>query len=169
MRSLTILLFTVAFGFLPVHASVCSRIREAKVPQPRWRVDHFIYDAALHRDWEVLVDCRHPNAPARIELAPAKPQPTLKTQSAGSQAESREVNRRPAVSVSIQAGAAVEVSNAANARASILLSGTAMQTALSGQVIRIRLKPSGRFVTGIVRGPHSVELATAAKPSWRKP
>lgn len=175
MRLLIILFLAVGLVSLPAHASVCRDVRGAEAPQAHWKVAHYIYDSSLHRDWEVLVDCQHPDAPARIGLAPTSVHRAAGTgahnvQGTGHEAASRgRANRPSAAPISIKAGAAVEVSNAPDASASIMLTGTALQTALSGQIIRVRLRPSGRFVTGIVRGPHSVELATIARLSWGKP
>jgi hypothetical protein len=168
-------LFITALVSIPAHAFVCAGARNATAGEARWEVDHYVYDSSLHRDWEVLVNCDRPDAPARIELAPAGVRGIVGAPIRNVRRVSRESAIRngasllPARPLSIKAGAAVEVSSAAHARASILFSGTATQSALAGQVIRVRLKPSGKFVTGIVRGPHSVELAPVAKPSWGKP
>lgn len=122
-------------------------------------LDHYVYDASLRRDWEVLIDCNHPATPAQMKLAPTT---VGAMQSLKRAVATPEKNRAPIIRV----GTDVEVSNGPSARTSIRLSGTAMQTAFPGQPIRVRLNVSGRFVTGLVRGPHSVELASAAKPLW---
>ena len=66
----------------------------------------------------------------------------------------------------IKAGGTVEVSGTPGARAAIRLSGIALETAFAGQPIRVRLSAGNRLITGVVRGPHSVELAAAARPLW---
>lgn len=131
-------------------------------------MDHFIYDASLHRDWEVLVDCSRPGAPARIELTRPGTAATIPAYAGRHQDAEKAVRSPAAYRIHVKAGDAVEVFSSADDPARIMLSGIAMQSALAGQVIRVRLRASGRFVSGIVRGAHSVELA-AVKRSWREP
>jgi flagella basal body P-ring formation protein FlgA len=69
----------------------------------------------------------------------------------------------------VSSGARVEVENSAGSSASIRLSGTAMETAFSGQSIHVRLSLGGRIVKAVVRGPHRVELAAAVTPVWGEP
>ena len=155
MRAL-ILVFALPFAVLHAHASACAA-REKAATQ-RWAIDHYIYDASLKQDWEVLVDCDHPTAPARMKLAP---------NTAG---RLQSAKRFPSGAVKaasiITAGSAVEVSAAPGSPATIQLSGTALQTVFAGQPIRVRLSAGNRLVTGLARGPHSVELAAAAAPRW---
>jgi hypothetical protein len=155
MRRLAIAASTIALASGCAWASVCSAAPTEAIP--RWTLDRYVYDSSLKRDWSVFVDCNHPAAPARMKLAPS---------ATGSKRMAAEVvsNLAPII---VKAGTAVEVSNSMNALATMHLSGTAMQTAFLGQPIRIRLDASGRFITGLVRGPHSVELASSAKPLWR--
>jgi hypothetical protein len=177
----TFLIFAIAAA--SAHASVCDAPSGDKAVQSRWRVDHYAYDASLKRDWEVLVDCDHPGAPARIKLAPAGAHPPIRDEAhvadaarvanAAQGEQEKELiqhfaNPQPPP-ITIKAGTAVEVSSAPNAPARILLSGTAMETGRLGQQIRVRVHASGRLLSGIVRGPHSVELAAAAQPAWGKP
>lgn len=161
-----------ALAAASAHASVCGTPSGDKTVQPRWRVDHYVYDASLKRDWEVLVDCDHLGAPARMKLAPEGSH-RVRVASAvpiGQKPKSAQpvTNFQPAPVV-IRPGAPVEVSSAPNAPAQILLSGTAMEPGRVGQPIRVRINASGRFLQGVVRGPHSVELAAVAKPVWGKP
>lgn len=149
------------------YASGSTQLCGDTTAHPRWTVDHYVYDASLKRDWAVLTDCEHPGAPARMELLPkGVHEPIGRTAHAGQFLKT--ANPKPRA-VAVKAGAAVEVSSAPNAPARILLSGTAMQTAFAGQSVRVRLTASGRFIRGIAVGPHSVELAAAAQPSWGKP
>ncbi len=104
----------------------------------------------------MLVDCNHREAPAQMKLA------------SGS-AHILAAKHDNLSSIAIYAGTAVEVSSSAGAPAVIHLSATAAETAFLGQPIRVRLSANGHFVTGLVRGPHLVELVAASRPSWRKP
>ncbi|HET8637941.1 MAG TPA: flagella basal body P-ring formation protein FlgA [Acidobacteriaceae bacterium] len=177
MRRLIWILLIFALAAASAHASVCDTPSGDKTVQPRWRVDHYVYDASLKRDWEVLVDCDHPGAPARMKLAPKgahalvqnAPRDISNVARAEQDSETApHANPQPAPVV-IRTGAAVEVSSAPGSPARILLSGTAMEMGRLGQHIRVRIDASGRFLQGTVRGPHSVELAAAAKPAWGKP
>jgi hypothetical protein len=161
MRRLAILVSALALAAVAARASVCPA--PAKTAPPRWTFDHYVYDASLRKEWAVYVDCNHPSAPARMELAP---------DIAGRLQPAKSAAGKPnasSASGAVKAGSAVEVSNSAAAPAGIRLSGTAMETAFPGQPIRVRLSVGGRFVTGLVRGPHSVELIAAAKPLWGAP
>ena len=167
MRPFAILVFAVTLAAVSARASVCEAASSATAAMPRWRVDHFIYDASLHRNWEVLIDCDHPAAPARMKLTSnISILPAIETRKAA-RSEAKIIPSVPLIG--IKAGTAVEVSNSADAPASIRLSGTAMQSAYRGQAIRVRLSANGHFVIALVCGPHSVELAAAAKPSWGQP
>jgi hypothetical protein len=171
------LIFALAAG--SAHASVCGEASGDKTAQPRWRIDHYVYDASLKRDWEVLVDCDHPGSPARMKLAPEGEHTPRSAELAraskavhGEQepdSASHVVEPQQPTPIVIRAGADVEVSSASGSPARILLSGTAMEMGRVGQEIRVRIDASGRFLQGTVRGPHSVELAAAAKPAWGKP
>lgn len=169
-----LLIFSLADVF--AHASVCESASPKKTTQSRWRVDHYAHDASLKRDWAVLVDCDHPGAPARMKLAPRGEHAPVQNVPVGGVRVARVIHGegklefvKPQPPIAVKAGAAVEVSNAPEAPARILLSGTAVETARLGQPVRVRLNLSGRFVQGIAQGPHSVELAGMALPAWRKP
>lgn len=158
MRTLLLLAFAFALAALPARAAACVS---------GWHVDHYVYDAALHRDWAVLVNCAHPAEPARMQL-------TSRTDAKiAARADARSNEKRgpqsTAPEICIKAGAAVEVSNAASSVVSMHLSGIAMQAAALGQTIRVRLNPEGYLIHAIVRGPHAVELVAENKPSWRRP
>jgi len=172
MRCLVWILLIFSLAAVSAHASVCDTPSGDKTAQPRWRVDHYVYDASLRRDWEVLVDCDHPGASARMKLAPEGTHFTRAASAVPVEQETKHAqpaaNSQP-TPVVIRAGADVEVSSAPGSAARILLSGTAMEMGRLGQEIRVRIDASGRFLQGTVRGPHSVELAAAAKPAWGKP
>lgn len=168
MRIFSILVLAAALAaFMPARASACEAAPASSQALSGWTVDHYVYDAALARDWEVMVDCEHPARPARIRLAPqSEMRAVKKSGGSGMRGSKAEALRRPKA-VRVMAGAPVEVTSA-DARVRILMAGTAMQTAFLGQSVRVRLTIGGRFVEGIVRGPHRIELA-AAGPSWGKP
>lgn len=158
MRILLFILFAFALAALPARAAACASA---------WRVDHSVYDAVLHKQWAVLVNCAHPEDPARMEIISSR-------DAAGVHAREVERNEKReaaifAGAISVKAGTAVEVRNAVNGMVSIRMAGTAMQSASIGQTIRVRLNSEGSFVYAIVRGPHVVELAAAgSKPVWRQ-
>lgn len=172
MRRLVWMFLIFALVATSAHASVCDAPSGNKTVQPRWRIDHYVYDASLKRDWEVLVDCEHPGVPARMRLAPVGAHRTRAANATPVEQEPKPAqpvaNSQP-TPVVIKAGADIEVSSAPGSPARILLSGTAMEMGRVGQDIRVRINASGRFLSGIVRGPHSVELASVAKPAWGKP
>lgn len=162
MRPLAIPVFAFALAALSARASVCNASAAAKphvqTAKPHWTLDHYVYDASLHQDWAVLVDCSHPASPARMT-------PAQNTQSR--EHRSRAQSAAPVrPQVSVKTGTTVDVLNAADDPASFHLAGTALETAFVGQPIRVRLGASGNMVRALVRGPHSVELAAEAKPSW---
>lgn len=155
MRRLLLTFVALALAASPARGAKC--MAKETSDQPHWIPDHYRYDSALHRDWQVLVDCSHPAAPARMRLAP------------GTHAVTHHDDRVTAAPVVLHAGTAVEVSSAPNSPAAIRLSGTAMQTAFAGQPVRVRLTSNGRFVTAVVRGSRSVELLPTQKPRWGQP
>ena len=160
MRRALILVVTLPLAVSHAHVSVCAA-REKAATQ-RWVIDHYIYDASLKQDWEVLVDCDHPAAPARLKLA-------LNTSDRPQSAKRFPSSPVKTAAPIIKAGSTVEVSGAPGSSAAIQLSGTALETAFAGQPIRVRLSAGNRLVTGLVRGPHSVELASATKALWSRP
>lgn len=172
-----------AFSFLALIAVLACPVSRgdasvsAKQPEAlrsQWELDHYFYDASLHREWEVLVDRVHPDAPARVELVPFSKQSNhdesvrVAKAAVPKAAKPNNASRRSFIPVTIRAGELVSVSNSAQSSVSISMRGTAMQTASFGHKIRVLLNPSGRFLSGVVRGPHLVELAAPAKISWGK-
>lgn len=174
MRIFALLILFLAFPCFAADSAAATTAEEAKSPQVRWEIDHYFYDESLHREWEVLTDRTHPAAPSRMELVPISKQGKHEesehvVQTMGFKGTKQNHASQWAFSpVCIRAGQSVEVSNAAPARTRILLEGVAMQTASPGQKIRVRLGSTGRFISAIVRGPHLVELAPPAQPSWGK-
>ena len=143
-----------------------------------WRVDHYLYDAALHRSWAVLIDCDHPDAPSQMVLLPGSPKypserrVVIARRGFASQYESGAGSLRwvrPVAKAEIRSGESVDVANRPGSPAAFLLAGTAEETAFAGHVIRVRLKVNGAEVRAVVTGPHSVVLSAVSKPVWRKP
>jgi hypothetical protein len=147
----------VALAITGLQARAATCTAETNSGQPHWILDHYHYDPALHRDWQVLVDCNHPAAPEQTRPAPS------------ASGISHRGNRVTVSTVVVHAGAVVEVSSTPNSPTAIRLSGTAMQTAFVGQPVRVRLASSGRFITALALGPHSVELVQPQKPQWGHP
>ena len=157
MRRVLILIFALPLAVAYAHTAVCAA--PGNVVARHWTVAHYVYDASLKQDWEVLIDCDHPAAPARLKLA-------LNTSDRPQSAKRFPSSPVKTAAPIIKAGSTVEVSGAPGSSAAIQLSGTALETAFAGQPIRVRLSTGNRLVTGLVRGPHSVELAAAATPRW---
>lgn len=171
MRAIVFPVLFLALPFLAAHGATSRIAEEAKAQRAHWEMDHYFYDESLHREWEVLVDRAHPDTPARMELVPIGKHEESEdvARAAGlNGAKQSDAGRQAFSAVCVRAGQIVEVSNAVPAPARILLEGVAMQTAFPGQKIRVRLGSTGRFISAIVRGPHSVELAAPVGPSWRK-
>jgi hypothetical protein len=152
MRAPTVLLVLATQAvFAP--ASVCPVPRAelgAAMTGENWTLDHYLYDPSLRKTWAVLLDCNHPQGPARMELAAGNSSPEFRPQ------------------VTIRAGSAIEIVNPSSARASIRLTGTAIETAAVGHPIRVRLSAGGNIVLCYARSAYTVELDSAAKPSWNK-
>lgn len=174
MRSFSVPIVLLVLGSWAVGATACRAPEGAKAAGARWQVDHYVFDASLHRDWKVLVDCRHPDAPARMELLPPAVQGRDKGKYLSVEQAAHEGDARPngaqefLIPSLIKAGETVNVASGARGPARISMRGIAMQTAFSGQKIRVLLSANGRFVSGVVRGPHRVELSSVAR-SWGKP
>lgn len=144
-----------------------------------WRIDHYLDDVALHRRWAVLVDCDHPDAPARVVPAgratggaacQARPAATVR---GGSQSRSANAGvggstTRRWSTPEIKAGAEVEVESPAGASARFLLSGKAIEPGYAGHAIRVRLNATRSIVRAGVRGPHLAVLIASHEPAWRR-
>src|SRR5215831_2158140 len=73
MRRFLILLAIVMamFAIRPLGASVCDAKGRKSTLQPGGlSIDHYIYDAALHHRWAVMVDCEHPDWPWTLQSTP---------------------------------------------------------------------------------------------------
>lgn len=174
MRSFVLLVLIFATAAAVGHAATCT-FPEGKAPRVRWRIDHYVYDASLRRSWKVLVDCDHPDAPPHMELVPLEDRSgqgnsaRMPRRADSGNTKHEDVKQGTLAPVCVKAGEVVEVLNAPHGAASISMQGIAMQTALRGQRIRVRLTAGGHFISGVVRGPHLIELAGAIRPIWGKP
>jgi len=163
----------------------CETAQCASLPQrnglsgakPRWRVDHYVYDALLRRSWAVLVDEDHPETPARMVpvrgITSVKKKETLHGKVPDEPRTVVADLNKPAMrrwnAPEITAGARVEVANPAGSQAQFLLSGRAIEPGYAEQTIRIRLNTTGSIVRAGVRGPHLVVLVALARPVWGRP
>lgn len=114
------------------------------------------YDAAIGQQWEVRIDCRHPERPASIVPA-SGPVPAAERT-----AMREDVNTVPVV----KEGSAVQIWRDGNVR--IRLSGVAMEPAQLNHPVRVRMPAQGVILWGLVRGPGSVELIGNIQ-SWSTP
>lgn len=143
----------------------------------RWRVDHYVYDAATRRNWAILLDCEHPDEPSRMVLIPGSAKgPRLRTTAAGRAGflpqRGADFNAQSktgsASQADVRTGEAVIVSSRPAFSAVFALPGTAEDTASAGRLVRVRLQVNGAIVRALVLGPHRVELVPDSKPQWRQ-
>lgn len=163
MRTLFIFVLSCVFAALPAYAEACVL---------HWRVDHYIHDASLNKDWAVLVNCDDPAIPAKLVPATHREAQAFEREMGTPRAKNvakATIAADAARAICLKAGAPIEVTNAASSTVSMQLAGTAMQSAYPGQTIRVRLNADGQYVSAVVRGPHVAQLVAAAKPVWRRP
>lgn len=150
-------------------ASVCAAHADASTAsqaaknsaKPDWVLDHYVRSASQEREWAVMVDCNHPGAPEQIRLVPG----WHGTRAAKLPAQSVSA-LRPAQPTVIRAGTPVVVVNVPGAAVTMNLTGVAVNSAQVGQMIRVRLDAFHSLVSGIVRGPETVELVAAVQTQW---
>lgn len=133
---------------------------------PDWVLDHYVRSASDGREWAVMVDCNHPGAPERMRLAPGRPAAKTPEPSGGRAVAAPFVIAPPVV---IRAGTPVTVVNTPDAAVTMNLTGVAATSAQVGQMIRVRLAVFHALVSGVVRGPGTVELVSAVRPQWGQP
>ncbi|MBT9330312.1 flagella basal body P-ring formation protein FlgA [Paracidobacterium acidisoli] len=150
MRAIPLLIAMLA-GSPVAHAAPC---RSGSTT----RIYRYWEDAGLHRRWAMMIDCAHPDHPALF-------MPSQETPAAGD-AQSMEAARITPSSPQVTNGMRVTLWQRESA-ADMRLTGTALEAGHSGQKIRVRTGLSGTVLTGVVRGPASVELLPAAT-GWRK-
>ncbi len=127
-------------------------------------VDHYRFDAELKLSWAAMVDCRHPEWPARLVIVDAVPDERGgRRNPVGGMPE----DRAAAAPIRIASGSRVDVWRVGEQQ--IRLSGVALESAMLGQLIHVRAGLGNAPLRGIVRGPHSVELAEENKTGWREP
>jgi Chaperone for flagella basal body P-ring formation len=122
------------------------------------RANHLIVDAALHREWEAVVDCAHPERPWIWKAIP--------WQASGSANSPTAVTASPSSPkvIVIRAGSRIRLWGNAES-GSIQLTGTAIDSGAIGEQIHIRAGAHGGVLAGIVRGSGSAELAPIGQ--WR--
>ena len=150
---------------LGAFGSACKQVTKASSSLPfagdSLVVDHYVFDAALKRSWAVMIDCRHPNWPAQAVEVPSREAEAASMSAHAIQARSSRLD-----AAVIASGSRVELWQ--DGDASIRLTGVALESGKVGQSIRVRAGLGFKFLRGIVRGPHSVELA-AIQTGWRQP
>lgn len=156
-------------------ASVCAA-RPAAAPSAKsdWVLDHYIRSAAEGREWAVMVDCNHPGAPERMQLAPgwrvAKVTKHAAVQTAADAPSRPHAAAAPvAPTVFIRAGSPVVVVNAPGAVMTMRLTGVAAGSAPVGSVIRVRLQAFHALIEGLVLGPGRVQLIAAVHSPGERP
>jgi hypothetical protein len=106
-----------------------------------------VADAATGQAWQRVVDCEHPERPAR--LVPVSKPAQQASPTAGGHAAREEV----------RAGSTVDLWS--STAAGLHVKSVALETAPVGQPIHVRGVMGTTTLRGIVRGPSSVELAPA--------
>lgn len=139
---------------LMLHAAVCGFQSEAGqdrvILSPGYDTRGYFTDSILNQRWIVAVDCRHPERPASLILDPGNAD-------------------RVAAKVSLPeviSGMHVRLWSAGN-EAAIQFIGVALATARMGETVRVRTGLRDVVLTGVVRGPGSVELVTPGR--WGQP
>jgi hypothetical protein len=127
-------------------------------------VDHYRFDAELKLSWAAMVDCRHPEWPARLVIVDAVPDEHGGRRNPGG---SMPADRAVTAPIRIASGSRVDVWRGGEQQ--IRLSGVAVESAMVGQPIHVRAGLGNTPLRGIVRGPHSVELTEENKAGWREP
>lgn len=136
---------------------------------PGYRVHHYVRDPALHAAWAVLVDCLHPESPAKVVTIAAEKIPY------GQIAGLRVSPSNPAQFVAAQpfevkAGSTVRVWMA-NGSTQMSLEAVALGGGAHGASVPIRLMAmsgSRAVLHGTVRGPGVVELGSPkVAAAWR--
>jgi hypothetical protein len=146
------LLIAALAGAVAARAAVCRSGSGSEVYR-------YLDDAALNRRWAVMIDCAHPNYPASIvsvsgaSVTGARIPEPLQTPMRKTAFEAP-----PPV---VTAGMRV-VLWSEESRAVMRFTGTALAAARTGETVRVRVGFEGRVLTGVVRGPGSVELVPAA-------
>jgi Chaperone for flagella basal body P-ring formation len=111
------------------------------------RLPERIFDAALHRQWLIERDRAHPERPARLVEVP-------RNRGADAFPEACVHGEAPPA---VRAGMKVTLRRHAK-QSEVRLSGTALEAARVGEVVRVRAGLHGAVLRGVVRGPGLVEL-----------
>lgn len=123
-----------------------------------------IRDWGLHREWRVESDPAHPERPARlVEIPWSTPGGGKRTDRDRSLKGA--IQQRPAVvRATVRAGTRVTLWRH-DQESMVQMAGTALETGSVGKKIRVRAGLGNATLTGIVRGPASVELIPGK--GWR--
>jgi len=123
------------------------------VQQSGKRVVGYLDDSLLPKRWAILRDDAHPEAPRT--LVPAGPQSALvkrpggiKTQAAGQRSVVHAGDRLTLLDDS--------------ATLHLQLAAVAIENAMQGETLRVRLVQGGAILSGVVLSPHRVKLFTFA-------
>jgi hypothetical protein len=106
-----------------------------------------VTDAATGQGWQRILDCEHPEQPAR--LIPVSKSELHTLPAAAAHAAREEVRAGSTVNLWSGAGAVMHVKS------------VALENALVGQPVHVRGVMGSATLRGIVRGPGSVELTPA--------
>jgi len=158
MRASMVVIFVIpTFVFLSVfHAVACGIQSEAVEGWPilasGYGVHSYFTDSSLHQRWVVVVDCRHPEHPASLIAIPAR--------------VNRDVdNSAPVAGPEVLSGMQVRLWSSGNG-AEMQFTGVAMEAAYVGKMVRVRTGFRGTVLSGVVRGPGSVELIKSRDWKW---
>ncbi|HEY2466641.1 MAG TPA: flagella basal body P-ring formation protein FlgA [Terracidiphilus sp.] len=115
----------------------------------QYRAVRLIEDPSTHLCWMLLKDANHPARPARLQRV---------TRNAGSAPDSIGVRPSPQTPV-IRAGDLLTVSKHA-AVSEVQVEAMALGSAAVGDVLRVRLRSSGRVLSVIADGPGRATIFT---------
>lgn len=156
----------------------------AKIAGGEFKFEHYVTDRALGRSWAVLADRAHPERPwievpldtpgtvvrpeESAKAFPSSPQSGIAGKMTLAAAQFHNAPAPVAAPRIVLPGTRVTVWQATG-DARIELSGTATDSAALGGVVHVRTAPGRALLTGIVRGPGSVELTGLARQQWSQP
>lgn len=161
-----------------MHTGAYAKQVAGEAREDSWQIDHYVYDAALHRRWEVLVDCGHPAGPSRMVLLPGFVSAAADRRMSAQRRATSSLgltsmasgSRTPAArDVIVHADEAITVLSRPGTAAQFALAGVAEQAAYAGQDVRVRLRINGAMVWAKVSGPHTAVLDAPAGRERRKP
>jgi len=166
LKAVILLVASICLLSLAASGSACKQVTKISASSSlvgdSLVVDHYVFDAPLKRNWAIMIDCTHPNWPAQAIEVPSMEGEGLRMTARATHSDALLLPAPVIVS-----GSPVELWR--DGEASIRLAGVALESGVVGQSIRVRAGLGLKFLRGIVRGPHSVELAEDIKTGWREP